>query len=250
MPGPLARGYSPRGGCGNDITRTCHYGKYRHRTVSTERLVAYIDGFNLYYGLREARLRSSRWLDLGGMCRSLLKPHQQLRLVRYFTSRIRSNSSAAKRQSVYIDALLAHGGIEIDFGQFLSSPTRCRNCGIVRQRHEEKRTDVNIAVRLLEDAYDDRFDTAMVVSGDSDLVPPIKSVRSRFPDKRVLVAAPPKRWSTQLGQAANAALQISALTVRSNRLPDPVVAPSGARLRAPSGWLPAVESHASPRRPT
>lgn len=98
---------------------------------------------------------------------------------------------------------------------------------------------MNIAVRLLEDAYDDRFDTAMVISGDSDLVPPVKSVRSRFPRKRVVVAAPPKRWSAQLGQAANAALQISPLTIRSNRLPDPVITPSGVELRAPSGWLPS-----------
>ena len=157
--------------------------------MHTERLVACIDGFNLYHGLRDARLRSSRWLDLRGMCTSLLKPSQQLELVRYFTARVRRNPAAARRQSMYMDALLACGGIEIDFGHFLSSPTRCRSCGAVRHRQEEKRTDVNIAVRLLEDAYDDRFDTAMVVSGDSDLVPPIESVRHRFPDKRVLVAA-------------------------------------------------------------
>ena len=61
---------------------------------------------------------------------------------------------------------------------------------------------VNIAVRLLEDTHDDRFDTAMVTAGDSDLVPPVKSVQGRFPDERVVVAAPPKRWSAQLGQAA------------------------------------------------
>lgn len=206
--------------------------------MRTDRLIAYIDGFNLYYGLRDARLRSSRWLDLHGMCTSLLQPAQQLQLVRYFTTRVRGDSSAARRQSVFIDALLARGGIEIDFGHFLRSSTRCRSCGAVREKHEEKRTDVNIAVRLLEDAFDDRFDTAMVISGDSDLVPPIRSVRSRFPDKRVVVAAPPERWSAQLGQAANAALQISPMTIRSNRLPDPVTTPGGVELRAPRGWLP------------
>lgn len=216
----------------------CNRVKYSRLIVSTERLVAYIDGFNLYHGLLDARLRSSRWLDLRGVCTSLLKPTQQLELVRYFTTRVRDDPKAADRQSVYIDALHARGGIEIDYGHFLSKTTRCNKCGAVKNKHEEKRTDVNIAVRLLEDAYDDRYDTAMVISGDSDLVPPIRSVQSRFPGKRVIVASPPKRWSTQLGKAANAALQISPQTIRSNRLPDPVVTTRGLRLRAPRGWLP------------
>ncbi|MDE0135610.1 MAG: NYN domain-containing protein [Acidimicrobiaceae bacterium] len=206
--------------------------------MGTDRLIAYVDGFNLYYGLRDARLRSSRWLDLHGVCTSLLKLSQRLELVRYFTTRVRGDPAAVRRQSVYIDALLARGGLEIDFGHFLSSNTQCRSCGAVTRKREEKKTDVNIAVRLLEDAYSDRFDVAMVISGDSDLVPPVESVRNRFPDKRVLVAAPPERWSAQLSQAANAALRISPLTIRSNRLPDPVVTPSGTQLWAPRGWLP------------
>ena len=128
-------------------------------------MIAYIDGFNLYHGLLDAKLRSSRWLDLRGVCMSLLKPAQQLELVRYFTTRVRDDPNAADRQSVYIDALHARGGIEIDYGHFLSKSTRCNKCGAVRKKREEKRTDVNIAVRLLEDAYDNRFDTAMVISG-------------------------------------------------------------------------------------
>ncbi|MDE0497872.1 MAG: NYN domain-containing protein [Acidimicrobiaceae bacterium] len=206
--------------------------------MGTDRLVAYVDGFNLYYGLRDARLHSSRRLDLHGVCTSLLKSSQRLELVRYFTTRVRGDPAAVRRQSVYIDALLARGGLEIDFGHFLSSNTQCRSCGAVTRKREEKKTDVNIAVRLLEDAYSDRFDVAMVISGDSDLVPPVESVRNRFPDKRVLVAGPPERWSAQLSQAANAALRISPLTIRSNRLPDPVVTPSGTQLWAPRGWLP------------
>ena len=63
---------------------------------------------------------------------------------------------------------------------FLSKNRECYKCGHKCGQSEEKKTDVNIAVRLLTDVYDDRFDTAIVISGDSDLVPPIKSVRGRF----------------------------------------------------------------------
>ena len=206
--------------------------------MQVERVVAYIDGFNLYYGLRDASLRSSRWLDLQGMCTSLLKPGQRLEFVRYFTARVRNDPGAARRQGVFIDALTARGGIEIDFGHFVSRTVACPACGTVRWRREEKKTDVNIAVRLLDDGYDDRFDVAIVVSGDSDLAPPIESVRRRFPAKQVVVAAPPERGSAQLRRAANAAFQISAATIRSNRLPDPLTTPEGVQLRAPRGWLP------------
>ena len=133
-------------------------------------------------------------------------------------------------------------GIEIDFGVFLSKPVTCRRCSAQWSKNEEKRTDVNIAVRLLNDAYDDLFDMALVISGDSDLVPIIESVRERFARKRVIVAAPPKRWSTDLAQSAHAAFQVSRAAIRSNRLPDPVITPEGVALRAPEGWLPTPNS--------
>ena len=206
--------------------------------MATERVVAYIDGFNLYYGLREARLRSSRWLDLRALCESLVKPHQRLCLVRYFTTRVRNNPRAAQRQGVFIDALRASGGIEIDYGHFLDKTVTCKSCRSTRRTAEEKKTDVNIAVRLLDDAFDDRFDVAMLISADSDLAPPIESVRRRFPQKTVLVASPPRRWSSELQRAANATIRIADKNIRSNRLPDPVIAPDGTTLRAPPGWLP------------
>ena len=206
--------------------------------MSAERVIAYIDGYNFYYGLRDARLRSSRWLDFSAMCRALLKDGQQLDLVRYFTTRVRNNAAAAKRQSTFIDALIARGGIEIDFGHFISKNRQCKSCDHKWQQSEEKKTDVNIAVRLLEDAYDDRFDTAIVISGDSDLVPAIKAVRARFPCKRLVVASPPERVSEELRGAANTAITIYERTIRANRLPNPVVTSTGIQLWAPDGWLP------------
>lgn len=201
-------------------------------------MITYIDGFNLYHGLLQARLHSARWLDLHALGRSLLKPSQQLELTRYFTARVRGNPDKARRQRTFIDALNARGGIEIDFGHFLSSRISCRRCGNRWRKNEEKKTDVNLAVRLLDDAYDDRFDTAMIISADSDLVPPIESVGARFPDKRLIAAFPPQRNSTELRRVADKAFEISEATIRGARLPDPVTTRSGTRLRAPKGWLP------------
>ena len=241
MPGLLGPGLlTPGGFCAND-TSTRHQVKYSRRAMGASRVIAYIDGFNLYHGLRDARLKDSRWLDLHGMCVSLLKPGERLELVRYFTSWVKDSPVKAARQAVYVDALRARGGIEIDFGHFLSKTAQCFSCGNVWKKNEEKKTDVNVAVRLLEGASENRFDTAMVVSGDSDLVPPIESVRRRFPPKRVVVAFPPRRRSSQLEQAASAAFSIYPQTIQSNHLPDPVRTSGGVELQAPSGWLPSTQ---------
>ena len=206
--------------------------------MSVERVAAYIDGFNFYYGLLDAKLHSSRWLDFTSLCSSLLKPHQQLVKVRYFTTRVRNDSAKEARQNTFIDALEARGGIEIDYGHFLLQPARCRSCGATWRRSEEKKTDVNIAVRLLDDAYDDLFDLAIIVSGDSDLAPPIESVRRRHSTKTVVVAFPPKRPSAELARVADSAYHINPSMIRSARLPDPVVQANGVALHAPQGWLP------------
>ncbi len=206
--------------------------------MKRERVVTYIDGYNLYHGLRDAKLHTSRWLDLRAMCQALLKPSQQLDLVRYFTTRVRNDPAATARQSIFIDALEARGGIEVDYGHFLSQNITCYGCGKSWRKGEEKKTDVNIAVRLLTDAYDDLFDKGILVSGDSDLAPPVESVQNRFPGKRIVVAFPPRRHSNELRRVADAVFTISHNVIRSSRLPDPVITSSGIVLRAPTGWLP------------
>jgi uncharacterized LabA/DUF88 family protein len=208
--------------------------------MSQQRAIAYIDGYNLYHGLRDSRLTTSRWLDLVALSESLLKPDQHLKAVRYFTTRVRNDPATAARQSTYLDALKARGGVEIIYGHFLSKSVKCFSCQNTWQTHEEKKTDVNIAVRLLEDGYDDLYDLAVVVSGDSDLAPPIAAVQRRHAAKRVVVAFPPKRHSRELSTQASAAFTISPAKIRSSRLPTPLITTHGVALHAPAGWLPTT----------
>ena len=70
-----------------------------------ERVVVYIDGFNLYFGMREAGFDHCRWLNLKKLVENLLQPNQQLIEIRYYTSRVSNNPDKQKRQSIYIEAL-------------------------------------------------------------------------------------------------------------------------------------------------
>lgn len=97
-------------------------------------------------------------------------------------------------------------------------------------------TDVNIAMELLSDAFSDRFDVALLVSADSDLVGPIQKVRALFPRKRVIVVFPPARHSNNLQRAANASLHLDRATLAQSVFPDQVVKSDGFVLYRPARW--------------
>jgi uncharacterized LabA/DUF88 family protein len=159
----------------------------------SRRVIAYIDGYNLYYGIRSANLRPLLWLDLPKLVTGYLKNDQVLVSTKYFTSRISSPPDSVHRQTNYIDALRSRGATIIE-GRHGGEHETCA-CGRKYATHSEKMTDVNIALGVARDAYQDRFDTAFIVTGDSDQVPTTELVRELFPEKRVVILFPPERVS-------------------------------------------------------
>jgi uncharacterized LabA/DUF88 family protein len=203
------------------------------------RVIAYIDGFNLYFGLRHAGWRRYYWLDLMALVRSLLKAGQTVSEVHYFTARIRlkrGNEADMQRQSLYLDALETIPDLTIHHGHYLQKKQKCRACEAEWVGYEEKMTDVNIAVQMVSDAFDDRFDSALLISADSDLTTPVRKVLERFPAKRVIVAQPPGRNSHQLSQAATAHFTIGEAKLRHSQLADSITTASGHILSRPEHW--------------
>ncbi len=137
-----------------------------------ERVIVYVDGFNLYFGIVEAGLLNSKWLDISILVDNLLKPNQELRFIKYFTSRVSNNPDKQKRQTKYIEALETKG-VKIYYGHYQSGNIECNRCGNIWATYSEKMTDVNIATQMIIDAYNNFYDMAMLISGDSDLVSPI-----------------------------------------------------------------------------
>ena len=202
------------------------------------RVAAYVDGFNLYFGLKDAGFKRFYWLDVVALSRTLLKPEQRLVATHYFTARIRDNGrnvTDQKRQNTYLEALALQGA-QCQFGHYLEKTRECRRCRSTWMDYEEKMTDVNIAIQLLSDAFDDVFDVALVISGDSDLTMPIRRVRQRFPGKRVIVAFPPRRHSSELKRWATGYLSIGEDKLRSSQLPDSLAKPDGFILSRPVTW--------------
>ena len=154
-----------------------------------KKTIAYIDGYNLYYGLLKGT--KFKWLDMVALVKGMLRADHELVKVRYFTAPVRTyphDAPAIERQNAYLQALSACPLIEITLGFYSKNPTllpayeaRCKTCdvptnGLLRVvKLEEKRSDVNIATSMLMDAFNGRAESFVLVSGDTDFIGPVPS---------------------------------------------------------------------------
>lgn len=81
------------------------------------RVTAYIDGFNLYFGMIDASIENSKWLNIRSLIDSYITYNQELFEIKYFTSRITNQPSKQKRQTIYLEALESTG-ITIIYGLY------------------------------------------------------------------------------------------------------------------------------------
>lgn len=122
--------------------------------------------------------------------------------------------------------------LKIEVGKFHKRKVRCDKCGEKYLAPVEKRTDVSIGVKLFRLAFEDKFDRALLLSGDTDQVPAVKAVRECFPGKRVGVLLPLMRVNRELEQAANFSIHIEREHFEGCRLPDPYTMKNGKEITA------------------
>jgi hypothetical protein len=103
---------------------------------------------------------------------------------------------------------------------------------------EEKRTDVHIALQMLDDAHNDRCDRSILVSGDSDLVPAVNRVRGL--GKEVLVYIPARdavrAHAVELRNAADRAKTLPLPLLNHSHFPVAVPDGAGGFIQKPAGW--------------
>ncbi|MEI6848172.1 MAG: NYN domain-containing protein [Chlorobiaceae bacterium] len=201
-----------------------------------ERVQVYVDGFNLYFGMIDAGYDNCKWLNLDLLAKNLIKQNQELIGVKYFTSRVSNDPDKQKRQTTYLEALEV-AGVHIFYGHYQRNAIECKRCGNIRTSYNEKMTDVNIATQLLIGAYQDQYDMALLISGDSDLVPPIQQVHQLFPGKRVFVAFPPKRYNDSVAFVARGSMMIGRKRIVDSQFNETVKKNDGFILSKPSDWF-------------
>ena len=173
-------------------------------TMITKRVTFYVDGFNFYFGLKRTKKADPQWgrfywIDMVKLLGSFLGEGQELAKVIYFTASPLS-SDKNSRQSAFLNAnkLINGDRFEIVRGKYLEKHIICPFCKGDIIRPEEKKTDVNISIRMMADCVQAKTDTIAVVSADSELLPPLEFIQSQYPEKHIKVYLPPSNYSNDL----------------------------------------------------
>jgi uncharacterized LabA/DUF88 family protein len=211
-----------------------------------------IDGFNLYHSLRDLQRmtgKSVKWLDLKRLCSGYIQnvktglgqsDRVDIATIHYFSA-VAEHLKASKpdvpqRHDLYLNALRSTGVVD-HLGQFKRKTRACKACGAEIVYHEEKETDVAIGLALLEVFARNECDAAVIVSGDTDLIPAVRSVKKLFGGaKKVGVAFPFNRRNNEPQNYADFYFNIKQKEIERAQLPNPVVLPDGTKLQKPKSW--------------
>lgn len=199
------------------------------------RVAVYVDGFNLYHAIDDLGENYLKWVNLWALSENIIKPDQTIELVKYFSAYATWKTGEYRRHQAYVGALEAHG-VEPIMGRFKAKKMVCHACHKVYTAHEEKETDVNIGVHLVADAIRNRFDTAFIISADTDLSAAVKMARAETPEKTIMIVAPPGRFSRN--REIRPLFEITKGKIRSSLLPATITTETGRVINRPPQYSP------------
>lgn len=199
------------------------------------KVYAFIDGFNLYHALDAPAYRKFKWISLTKLMRCYLMAGDTLEGIEYFTTLATWDPAKVIRHRLFI-RVNEEQGVSVTYGEFKRKDRYCTLCKRRFISREEKQTDVNIALRLLELAVQDRYDKAIIVSGDTDLIPAIKAVHRTFPHKQMGVVIPIGRASEDFKNQADFHHKMKLHHLVSSRLDNNHTLSDGSIVSCPANW--------------
>jgi uncharacterized LabA/DUF88 family protein len=222
------------------------------------RVTFLIDGFNLYHSTADLqRIRGLRvkWLNIYSFCSSflhLLGRDAAIAEIYYFSAFAEhlNDPSIIKRHKDYIECLKSTGIIP-EMGRFKPKEVTCplhnqlvkstptnMTCPLRGRfiKHEEKETDIAIAAKLFTIMFQNKCDTAILVTGDTDLTPAVKTCKRLFASKAMRFAFPYRRHNHELKTLLPDSFKIHAGSYVRHLFPDPVELPNGTKVRKPVTW--------------
>ena len=220
-----------------------------------KRAVLFIDGFNLYHALDNTKnLHQYKWLNLWSLGEKFITTTEKLSDVFYFTAYPSWLPEKTERHKLYV-AVNEHLGCNIVLGRFQKkerfSLHRCgkpclptkrdsnEKCGKKFTCHEEKLTDVNIAVNILKSCTNKTCDSIYLLSGDNDLIPALETAKDISPSARITVLIPPNAKSEKLKQVCSINgfqyKKIAEKHLKESLLPNQIVC-DGITYNKPANW--------------
>ncbi len=200
----------------------------------------YVDGFNLYYGALKGT--AYKWLNLSKMCKLLLPKNDVVRIY-YYTADVKNTPDDLNkewRQGRYQKALSTLPDVTIVKGIFTQSINRFQKADgtgpVDVVNIKEKRSDVALACQLLSDGLFKQFEVGVLVSGDSDFVPPLKMLKNSGVGVGVL---DPQREGTPDSELNKLALFYKPIregVLKESQFDDTLIDSQGKKFSKPPDW--------------
>lgn len=206
------------------------------------RAYVYVDGFNLYY--RALKGTPHKWLNLSALATQLLDPGDTLERIRYFTARVSARGgspNAPRDQQVYLSALSTIPNITCQYGRFLTK-TKTRPLAdpphsyVTVNDTEEKGSDVNLASHLINDGWNNKYDVALVLSQDTDLIEPMRIVKYELKKLVGLVWLDGKQPSRYMEGVSSFVRHATPARLAASQFTNPLPRPNAPELIKPPGW--------------
>jgi uncharacterized LabA/DUF88 family protein len=220
------------------------------------RVSVFIDGFNFYHALIDTSkgqdLRKYRWIsywDLGQYFAH--KRDCSLESVYIFTAYPTWDTQKLQRHENLVK-IWTDTGCKVVLGNFKQVHKNCNNykrskiynsmrckisncsdCNGVYISHEEKKSDVNFSVKLIEAAMDNEFDTAVMVTADTDIIPAVNVIKKRFQDKAIGLSCPPNRRNDEFAKSCAFEYVLKRNVLNKCLLPDPYILKDGSTIPNP-----------------
>ena len=202
----------------------------------------YVDGFNFYYG--QVKDSPYKWLNPVELFKTVLGEENELIKIKYFTAKVQPTDRDPQintRQDTYFRALKAYcPEVKTYFGHFLRHKVYAENANpppnkIEIIKTEEKGSDVNLALHLLNDAWSNQYDCAVIVSNDSDLASALQLVKEEHNKVIGLITpgAPKRSPSWQLRKYASFSKVIRPWAMQKSLLPNPI---PNTEITKPKSW--------------
>ena len=231
------------------------------------RVTFLVDGFNLYHSVKAAEKSAPgkrlRWLNLWGLCdtivRSSLGHGYVLDSVHYYSAlaqHLESRKPDVVRRHRTFLAALETTGVSVNLAKFKKKervvtlaesrvqfqPVRrwwhlpLRSIRVSFKTHEEKETDVAIACKLFEMLHHGQCDVVVLLTGDTDIAPAIRTGRSLHPSHEIVMAFPFQRYNQELAKLVTRSVKLSAQLYASHQFPATVVTARGKVITKPPSW--------------
>ena len=180
--------------------------------MAEERVMIFIDGGNLYSGVKE-ELKLAQSIKIDKLAEKLASGRRLVRVYYYTTPSPRPDSPQGKGHQRFLDKLGWIDYLQVRLGRIMPKEYDyvCRKCGEkqTHRSHIQKGVDTRIVVDMVSMAVGGSYDIAILVSGDSDLAEAVDFIREHTNKQVENACVPGRGWARTLREASDRRISLT-----------------------------------------